>query len=227
LLKNQIASPLVKHLVFGASFVLTLAASASAQVTTDTTRARQDTTRIRPDTARLSPRDSLAKARQDSARMREDSLRPPVSPGRAFLTSLFVPGLGQSRLGRQLPGAIYASVEAMSIVMILKAQNDLRIARRHANATIVNQYRVDPTTGTPLRDEQGRFVPLDTVANRFDAERVDARRTQVEDWIAVLIFNHLFAGADAFVASLLWDLPARVGLRHLSRGLGLGLTVRW
>jgi hypothetical protein len=165
--------------------------------------------------------------RQDSARLREDSLRPPVSPGRAFLTSLFVPGLGQSRLGRQLPGAIYAGVEAMSIVMILKAQNDLRIARRHANATIVNQYRVDPGTGAPIRDEQGRFVPLDTVPNRFDSERVDARRTQVEDWIAVLIFNHLFAGADAFVASLLWDLPARVGMRHLPRGLGLGLIVRW
>jgi hypothetical protein len=225
-LKKQTASPLVKQFFFGASLLLALAISASAQVT-DTTRARQDTTRARPDTARLSPRDSLARIRQDSARLREDSLRPPVSPGRAFLTSLFVPGLGQSRLGRQLPGAIYAGVEAMSIVMILKAQNDLRIAQRHANASIVNQYRVDPGTGAPIRDEQGRFVPLDTVPNRFDSERVDARRTQVEDWIAVLIFNHLFAGADAFVASLLWDLPARVGMRHLPRGLGLGLIVRW
>ena len=224
-MKNQTA--LVKQIMVGALLFLVLAMSVPAQVTTDTTRARQDTTRIRPDTARLSPRDSLARLRQDSARMREDSLRPPVSPGRAFLTSLFVPGLGQSRLGRQLPGAIYAGVEVMSVVMILKAQNDLRIARRHANAIIVNEYRVDPATGAPLRDEQGRFVPLDTVPNRFDAERVDARRTQVEDWIAVLIFNHLFAGADAFVASLLWDLPARVGLRHLPRGFGLGLIVRW
>jgi hypothetical protein len=150
-----------------------------------------------------------------------------VSPGRAFLTSLFVPGLGQSRLGRQLPGAIYAGVEAMSIVMLLKAQNDLRIARGRASDRIPNRYSVDPTTGAPVLDENGRFVPLDTVANRFDTERVDARRTQVEDWIAVLAFNHLFAGADAFVASLLWDLPARVGARHLPRGFGLGLSVRW
>jgi hypothetical protein len=226
-LKNQAASPLVKQFLVGASLLLTLAISASAQVTTDTARARQDTTRTRPDTTRLSPRDSIARVRQDSARLREAALRPPVSPGRAFLTSLFVPGLGQSRLGRQLPGAIYAGVETMSIVMILKAQNDLRIARRHARASIVNEYRVDPTTGAPIRDEQGSFVPLDTVPNRFDAERVDARRTQVEDWIAVLIFNHLFAGADAFVASLLWDLPARVGMRDLPRGFGLGLIVRW
>lgn len=181
---------------------------ASAQVTVDSARV------VRPDSARPVP-------------LRPDSLRPPVSPGRAFLTSLFVPGLGQSRLGRQFPGAIYAGIEAMSIVMLLKAKNDLRIARSQATVPIVNRYRVDPATGVPVLDENGQFVPLDTVPNRFDNDRVDARRTQVEDWIAVLAFNHLFAGADAFVASLLWDLPARVGARHLPRGWGLGLSVRW
>lgn len=180
-----------------------------AQVTVDTTRL--DTT------ARVSP----------AAQIRPDSLRPPVSPGRAFLTSMFVPGLGQSRLGRQLPGAIYAGVEVMSIVMLLKARNDLRIARGQAATRIVNRYRVDEATGAPVLDDNGRFVPLDTVPGRFDSERVDARRTQVEDWIAVLVFNHLFAGADAFVASLLWDLPARVGARRVPNGFGLGLSLRW
>ena len=192
-------------LLCAACFVPTLA---SAQVTVDSARV------VRPDSARPVP-------------LRPDSLRPPVSPGRAFLTSLLVPGLGQSRLGRQFPGAVYAGIEAMSIVMLLKAKNDLRIARSQATVPIVNRYRVDPTTGVPVLDENGQFVPLDTVPNRFDNDRVDARRTQVEDWIAVLAFNHLFAGADAFVASLLWDLPARVGARHLPRGWGLGLSVRW
>jgi len=28
----------------------------------------------------------------------------------------------------------------------------------------------------------------------------------------VIAFNHLFAGADAFVAAQLWDLPARIGV---------------
>ena len=200
---------------FTVLLVVALPVMSRAQVTGDTTRARADSTRRVPSTT-----EALRQAGPDS-------LRPPVSPGRAFLTSLFVPGLGQSRLGRQLPGAIYAGVEAMSIVMLLKAQNDLRIARGRASDRIPNRYSVDPTTGAPVLDENGRFVPLDTLANRFDTERVDARRTQVEDWIAVLAFNHLFAGADAFVASLLWDLPARVGARHLPRGFGLGLSVRW
>jgi len=115
----------------------------------------------------------------------------------------------------------------MSITMLLKAQNDLRIARARSSDAIVNRYHVDALTGAPVLDSIGRFFPLDTVPNRFDTDRVDARRTQVEDWIAVLAFNHLFAGADAFVASLLWDLPARVGARHLPRGIGVGLSVRW
>jgi hypothetical protein len=195
--------------------LMALPLMAGAQVTGDTTRARADSARRVPST--------MGALRQTGP----DSLRPPVSPGRAFLTSLFVPGLGQSRLGRQLPGAIYAGIEAMSIVMLLKARNDLRIARGAAADVIVNRYRVDPATGAPIVDGNGRFVPQDTVPNRFDTERVEARRTQVEDWIAVLAFNHLFAGADAFVASLLWDLPARVGVRHLPRGFGLGLSVRW
>lgn len=156
-----------------------------------------------------------------------DSLRAPVSPGRAFLMSLAMPGLGQSRLRRPLPGAIYSTVEALSFVMLLKAQNDLRLARARVNDGIVNHWQVNPTTGAPVTDQDGAFVPADSVANAFNAERVASRRGQVEDWIAVLIANHLFAGADAFVASLLWDLPARVGLQRLPSGYGLGLSVRW
>jgi hypothetical protein len=182
-----------------------------AQVTVDTTR--KDTSRVAPPLA-------------TTTAQVPDSLKPPVSPGKAFLNSLLVPGLGQSRLDRQLPGAIFVGIEVMSIVMIAKTQNDLRIARAQSEDAIVNRYRFDPSTGAPILDD-GQLVPLDTVPNRFDEDRVDAKRSQVEDWIAVLLFNHLISGADAFVASLLWDLPARVGMRHLPRGIGVGLSVRW
>jgi len=202
---NDLTSALMKAC---AVFVLlgVLPIAGGAQVVPDTTRPRSD---------------SVARAAQT------DSLRPPLSPGRAFLSSLILPGLGQSRLNRAVPGAIYAGFEAFAITMLLKAKNDLRIAEALVADVIVNRYRVDPVTGAPVLDENGQFVPLDTVPNRFDQERVDSRKTLVEDWIAVLVFNHLFAGADAFVASLLWDLPARVGMRKLPRGVGLGLSVRW
>ena len=43
--------------------------------------------------------------------------------------------------------------------------------------------------------------------------------------IAMLVFNHLFSGADAFVSSQLWDLPAQVEMRALPRGTGIGLSI--
>jgi len=182
-----------------------------AQVTADTTRR---------DTARVAP--PLATTTQVP-----DSLKPPVSPGKAFLNSFFVPGLGQSRLDRQVPGAIFVGIEVTSIVMLAKTYNDLRIAKAQSADAVVNRYRIDPATGGPVLDDKGQLVPLDTVPNRFNEDRVEAKRSQVEDWVAVLVFNHLISGADAFVASLLWDLPARVGMRYLPRGIGIGLSVRW
>ena len=84
-----------------------------AQVTADTTR--RDTTRVAPPLA--------------TTTQAPDSLKPPVSPGKAFLNSFFVPGLGQSRLDRQVPGAIFVGLEITSIVMLAKTYNDLRIAK--------------------------------------------------------------------------------------------------
>ena len=65
----------------------------------------------------------------------------------------------------------------------------------------------------------GTGLPLTTkVAPRFNDSDIRTRRAHIEDWIAFLIANHLFSGADAFVAAHLWDVPARVGLRVLPRG---------
>lgn len=160
------------------------------------------------------------------ARPAMDSLRPPLSPGRAFLNSLLLPGLGQARLRRQVPAAFYYTIEAVSIAMLHKTRGDLRIAKEAERTVRVNSYQVDPVTGAPVTSD-GAFVPRDSVANRFDVERVESRRTQFEDWVALLVFNHLFSGADAFVASLLWDVPVRVGLQFLPDGVGFGLRARW
>ncbi|HEX5582014.1 MAG TPA: hypothetical protein VFX39_10575, partial [Gemmatimonadaceae bacterium] len=67
-------------------------------------------------------------------------------------------------------------------------------------------------------------------APRFSSNEVHTREAHVEDWIALLIANHLFAGADAFVSAQLWDVPAGVSLGVLptSRG-GTAITAsfRW
>ena len=182
-----------------------------------------------PDSTRAPRPDPTAASRARKAaplRPVRDSLQPPIPPGRAFLSSFALPGMGQARLRRYGAGAIYAAVEAMSVALAAKSANDLRIARAHAHDVIVNSYQTDPLTGAPLVDALGNYVIADTARNRYAGQRVKARRTQLEDWFAALVFNHLFSGADAFVSAQLWDLPAQVSFRGSPFGYGVGITIR-
>lgn len=47
-----------------------------------------------------------------------------------------------------------------------------------------------------------------------------------EDWIVLLLFNHLMAAAEAYVSAHLYDFPAALNWRVLSGGrAGVGVTV--
>jgi hypothetical protein len=149
--------------------------------------------------------------------------KPPISPTRAFIASAIVPGLAQSVLGRST-GVLFITVEAIALTMYGKARHDLSIARRFGSDSTPLSYALDPATGIPLRDpETGALQVATWSSQRFGPERINARKTHVEDWVAVLIFNHLFAGIDGFVAAQLWELPAQVEMRASPRG---GLTLR-
>jgi hypothetical protein len=137
--------------------------------------------------------------------------RAPISPRSAFFRSLLLPGYGQIGLDRSVAAGVYALTEAVAVGMARKSVLDLREAKRAPIDSTVASYRRDPATGQPLTDpETGQFIPESFVFNDLGG-RVRARRTHLEDWIAVLIFNHLFSAADAFVAAHLWDFPAQVG----------------
>ncbi len=142
-----------------------------------------------------------------------DSLRPPIGPTRAFVLSFLVPGSAQSMLGRHKAAATFLFIEAVCIAMIRESAADVHEARRTANDTIIVSY-VDPS-GTPL---------ITTSPPRFSSQEVHTREAHVEDWAALLVGNHLFAGADAFVSSHLWDVPIHVGMRSTSAG-GHGFTI--
>ncbi len=157
--------------------------------------------------------------------------RPPVSPKSAFLYSLLLPGLGQAKLDRGYAGALFFSVEAVAFEQLRQAQLDLQYAQHHAHDStlVVQTYQVD-SLGRPLRDSTGKLIPGTYGYARYDSTRVAARRTHAEDWIAVLLFNHLISGADAFVAAQLWDLPAHVRptVRQTADGRRLiGAEVSW
>jgi hypothetical protein len=36
-------------------------------------------------------------------------------------------------------------------------------------------------------------------------EQIEAKKQEIQDWVVLLVFNHLLAGAEAFVSAYLWD----------------------
>lgn len=194
-------------LVFGACAVLH-AAPAGAQ--------RVDSVRVAPP----APAEVVAQAVPDS-------LRPPISARRAFLYSFLVPGWGQSKLERPVAGAIFATLEASAIALLAKTTRDLHLARRHVADSIIAGYELN-ADGTIQRDADGNAVAR-YAPNRYAQERVDARQQHVEDYIALIVANHLFAGLEAFVAAQLWDLPAHVDIRATPQrgGAGVSASFKW
>ncbi|MDP3911705.1 MAG: hypothetical protein Q8Q14_15070 [Gemmatimonadales bacterium] len=52
-----------------------------------------------------------------------------------------------------------------------------------------------------------------------------AKRQEVEDWLVLWIFNHLFAGAEAYVSAHLQDFPADLQVRAFPNGIGISLPL--
>lgn len=158
------------------------------------------------DTTRLDPIRSLSS-------IPADSINPPISPRRAFFYSFLAPGSAQSILGRHKAAAAFLVVEAICVAMIRESGADVHEARRSVGDSVVVSY-VDPL-GNPA---------VTKVAPRFSSTEVHTREAHVEDWAALLVGNHLFSGADAFVASHLWDVRVHVGMRAMPAGRALAFT---
>lgn len=143
-------------------------------------------------------------------------LKPPISPRRAFLTSLLLPGYGQSVLGRKRSGAMLLAMEALAVVMVRESALGIREARRVATDSIIVAY-VDGTGAAAVKYER----------TAFPRALIKARKSHLEDWIAVLVANHLFSGTDALVSAVLWDLPAEVAVSGERRSANVGLRFRF
>jgi hypothetical protein len=173
---------------------------------------------LRPADLRAQQRDTVRagiappRGPQTTPPPRDTTPHPPMSPRRAFLTSLALPGYAQNVFGRDKAAMIFTIVEIGSLGMARKAAQDLAEAKSLAHDSVVATYKIDPSTGLAAIDAKtGLPIPDTWVASRFTPDRVKARRTHYEDWIAAIVFNHLFAGADAYVAANLWDFKANVG----------------
>ncbi|MEP6999673.1 MAG: hypothetical protein ABI969_04290 [bacterium] len=161
----------------------------------------------RADTARVAARPKVDTTRS--------APQPPLSPRRAFLYSLVAPGYAQSRLGRPIGGALFVFTESIAIAMLRESAADLREARLFRRDTL-EYIGNDPGSGSPVMHR-----------NSYNDELISIRRGHVEDWIAFLIANHLFAGADAYVAAHLWDLPSQISVTPTTSGTVVAARIRW
>ena len=133
--------------------------------------------------------------------------KPPVSPAKALFRSLVIPGWGQASLDRGTAGAIFATVEVVSLGMLSQAKAELRAAKRVASDSVVGPG------GLPVPN------PLQAV--------VGQRQAAVEDWTVLLIFNHLISAADAFVAAHLWNVPVEVHGSPSKMRATVSAKIRW
>jgi hypothetical protein len=137
---------------------------------------------------------------------------PPISPRRAFLYSALIPGMGQAALDRKYTGATFFLIEAMSWALLRRSADDERIAKAFVGDSVPQSYKID-ANGLAERDQHGNPIVATWSVTRYSQDLVHARALHVEDWVAVILFNHLFSGADAYVAANLWDLPQHIGMR--------------
>jgi hypothetical protein len=164
------------------------------------------------DSARAALAPKRIRSVADSLNDRRDSVLlagPPIRPKTALFRSLLVPGWGQASLDRGTAGATYFALEAGSIAMLIFAKKELAVAKRAAR---------DSTFA-------GDSVPLGPPPEL--AARVRVRRTQVEDWAALIFFTHLFSAADAFVSAHLWDVRVQVHGGQEMRSAGVTATIPW
>ncbi len=132
----------------------------------------------------------------------------------------------QLRFKRPKAATIFLLAEAGSVGMSLKSWNDLSKAKKARADTVgapllneAGQPVLDPETGEPVI----AYAPRDPNL----AGRVRGRRSHLEDWLAIVVFNHLFAGADAFVSANLADFDANVQVSSAERRVGFRARVAW
>lgn len=54
---------------------------------------------------------------------------------------------------------------------------------------------------------------------------VEAKKQELEDWLTLLVFNHLMAGLEAYVSAHFWDFPGDLSFQAGPGGAGVSLSV--
>ena len=56
---------------------------------------------------------------------------------------------------------------------------------------------------------------------KIHSGNLDLKRQEVQDWLVLWIFNHLFSGMEAYVSAHLQDFPPDLKLQAMPNGIGV------
>jgi hypothetical protein len=60
---------------------------------------------------------------------------------------------------------------------------------------------------------------------QMGSANLKAKRQEVQDWLVLWVFNHLFSGAEAYVSAHLQDFPADLKIQAFPGGIGISLPL--
>jgi len=60
---------------------------------------------------------------------------------------------------------------------------------------------------------------------QIGSANLQLKRQEVEDWLVLWVFNHLFSGAEAYVSAHLQDFPSDLKIRAFPGGIGISLSL--
>ena len=88
------------------------------------------------------------------------------------------------------------------------------------------------TTGALFVAWEGVTVMMTLKAQReadyfkqIGATGLKHKRQEVQDWLVLWIFNHLFSGAEAYVAAHLQDFPKELKVQSVPGGIGVSVPL--
>jgi hypothetical protein len=103
--------------------------------------------------------------------------------------------------------------------LLLPGWGQAVLGRRVTGAFFVFWEGLTITMALKARHQLDYFNEVGTIEQR------EAKRQEIQDWVVLLVFNHLLAGAEAYVSAYLWDFPVELEQRTLP-GSRVGLGAR-
>jgi hypothetical protein len=147
------------------------------------------------------------------------------------LAAAFVP-----KLGAQVPDTARAPVVTQAAVVAPDTTHRMSAMGAFWRSLLVPGWGQAetgrPVTGALFATWEGVSVMMTLKASselhylrQTGSGSATAKKQEIQDWLVLWIFNHLFSGAEAFVSAHLEDFPKDLKLRAFPGGVGLSVPV--